>query len=362
MSGQELHWEQPELAWLLAVLVVIGVGIGLHFYWKKVVIRRLGDSPLVHRMLASVSHGAQWVRWLMLLGATALIIVGLLRPQYGTREAELANRGIDIVIALDLSKSMLVKDVAPDRLRASIGELNAVMDKLSGGRIGLVPFAGTAFTQTPLTTDFDAVRSYLSDLRVEDMPVGGTKIGHAIRHALTVFPKPEEDADDPDLDDLEQPASSHNKAIILISDGDDHDEDAIEAAQAAAATNVRVYTIGIGSQSSTAKIPVVSEEGSRVGWVNSKDGAPVFSDLNTGLLRDIATASNGDFYVYGRDDVASSLSSALDALEKAEYIHHYRNLREDRYQFVLIPALLLLLGESLISDRRRRRKRRKYTE
>jgi len=358
MSGQELHWEGLQWWWLLLALLPIALGIIGHFYWKGVVIRRLGDASLIQRMLQNVSTGAQWIRWLMIFAAIALIIGAALRPQYGTREAELANRGIDIVIVMDLSKSMLVKDVAPDRLRASVGELNAVMDKLTGGRIALVPFAGVAFTQTPLTTDFDAVRSYMSDLRVEDMPVGGTKIGVAIQHALKVFPEEEEESDDPDLMDLEQPAPSHNKAIILVTDGDDHDEDAIAAAQAAHARNVRIYTVGIGSQSSTAKIPVVTEEGSRVGWVNNKDGAPVFSDLNIDLLRDIASSSDGDSFVYGRDDVASSVSAALDSLEKAEYVHHYRNLREDRYQFLLIPALLLLIGETLIRDRRRRRRRR----
>ncbi len=353
MSGQELNWADPGLAWLYVAVAVLALGVVLHFQWKSAIMRRLGDLPLIRRMTSNVSTSAQWVRWVLVLLAVTLVVTALLRPQYGTREAQLQNRGIDVVIALDMSKSMLVKDVAPNRMKAAIVELNDVVDRLSGGRVALVPFAGTAFTQTPLTTDFDAVRSYLDQLRVEDMPIGGTRVGVAIRHAVSVFQEAnkEVEEDDPDAD-LEQPAASHFKAIILVSDGEDHDEDALAAAKLAAQDNIRIYTVGIGSRNSGARIPVVSSEGDRVGWVSDEESKPLFSDLNVGLLKDVAGAANGATFVYGQDDVAGGLASALDGLEKQEYEHHYENLQEDRFQFVLVPALLLLFAEAMLTDRR----------
>jgi len=360
MSSQALHWAAPELAWIFASVVVLIILVVAHAQWKARITRRLGDIPLIHRMTSDVSRTMQWTRWGLIVVAITLLCTAVLRPQYGMREAELQNRGIDVVIALDMSKSMLVRDVAPNRLQAAIVELNEVLDRLSGGRVALVPFAGTAFTQTPLTTDLDAVRAYLDALRVEDMPVGGTRVGQAIRHVIRIFEQVDEDRESEDEDDdnpLDQPAASHFRAIILVSDGEDHDEDALEAARLAKEQNIRIYTVGIGRQNSSAPIPVVSTEGAQVGWVTSEENTPLFSDLNVALLRDIADQSDGSSYIYGEDDVAEALSTALDALEKQEYEHHYESLREDRFQFLLIPAFLLLLLEAVLPDRRRRRRR-----
>ena len=358
MSGQELTWAGLDLAWVLGLVAAVGVGILLHFQWKKGVIRRLGDHRLIKRMIEDTSFAAQATKWVLLFLGIGLVATSILRPQYGTREAELQNRGIDIVIALDLSKSMMVRDVAPNRLKAAIVEINEVLERLSGGRVALVPFAGTAFTQTPLTTDLSAVRSYLEELRVEDMPIGGTRIGLALKHAMGVFEEAGRELDDSDLDaDLAAPQASHFKAIILVTDGEDHDEDAMAIAQAAAKQNVRIYTVGIGSERSGARIPQISGEGDRVGWVADDGGKPLFSYLNTTLLRDLADAAGGTSFVYGKDDVASGLSAGLDTLEKQEYTHHYENLKEDRFQFLLVPAFVLLLLETLIADRRRRRRK-----
>jgi Ca-activated chloride channel family protein len=353
----ELHWQNAELVWLYGAIAVLAIGVVLHFQWKSAVTRRLGDVELIRRLMRDLSPTAQWVRWIVIIAAAALMITALLRPQYGTRESQLANRGVDIVFALDMSKSMMVRDVAPNRLKAAVAELEALLAKLTGGRVALVPFAGSAFTQTPLTTDLDAVRSYLNDLRVEDMPIGGTQVGIAIRHAMRVFEPQKSEQGDPDTADLEQPAASHFKAIVLITDGENHDESALTMAKLAGEKQIRIYTVGIGSQASAAKIPVISAEGERMGWVYDKDGSPIFSELNTTLLNDLADATQGKAFVYGRDDVTAGLAAELDALEKQEYEHHYENLREDRFQFMLIPALLLLIAESLITDRRRRRRR-----
>lgn len=380
MSAEELGWVAPEVAWLLGVVAVLALGVLALFRWKAVVLRRIGDLPLVRRMTESSSTTAQIVRWVLILSAMAMIAVALMRPQYGTREAELRNQGIDVVIALDMSKSMMVQDVAPDnRLKASTTLLNGVLKKLKGGRVALVPFAGTAFVQTALTTDFQMVQAYLSELKVEDMPLGGTKIATAIRHATKLWAKKkkkkkgkkrrqgrdggaengEEDARKRRSEALRSPPASHYKAIILVTDGEDQEEDAVEAAKEAAKKNIQIYTVGVGRKDSAKKIPILNDAGERVGWVNDDKNMPIFSDLNTNLLERIAKASGGKAFVYERDDVARGLADALDELEKQEYLHQREDLREDRFQFLLIPAFLLLILETLISDRRRRRRKRR---
>lgn len=356
MTGQELGWAASEHAWVFAVIAGL-VGVSLYrFYWRGQVMQRLGDLPLIRQMTANTSLSMQWLKWVLTVFAITLVGVSLLRPQYGTREAEIRNRGIDVAIVLDLSKSMLVRDVAPNRLKAAIVELHDILDNLSGGRAALVPFAGTAFTQTALTTDLDAVREYLDALKVEDMPLGGTRIGLALDHAISLFSAESEDEDDPAFEGLAQPDSSHFKAIILVTDGDNHDEEAVRAAEKAAQNNIRIYTVGIGSQNSSARIPQVTDEGEQVGWAADQENKPIFSDLNVALLDTVSGSTGGLSVVYGRDDVAGSLMQALDALEKREYEHHYDNLKEDRFQLLLIPALLFLVIEALLSDRRWRRR------
>ena len=358
MTGQELGWATPEYVWVFAIVAFVA-GLSLYqFYWKGKVMERLGELPLLKKMTSSTSVALQWTKWTLFVAALILTAVALLRPQYGTREAELRNRGIDVAVVLDMSKSMLVRDVAPNRLKAAVVELHDILDNLSGGRVALVPFAGTAFTQTPLTTDLDAVREYLDALRVEDMPLGGTRIGMALEHAISLFQSDEEAEDDPAFEGLAQPDASHFKAIILVTDGDNQDEEALRAAEKAAKNNIRIYTVGIGSQNSSARIPQVSDDGEQVGWAADKDNKAIFSDLNVTLLAGLADTTEGLSVIYGRDDVAGSLIQALDSLEKREYEHHYENLKEDRFQFVLIPAFVFLVIEALLSDRMWRRRRR----
>lgn len=376
MTGQELNWAAPEVAWWFFAVLGLVLLILLHFQWKAWVSRRLGDRPLIKRMTSGVSRFAQVVRWVMVTLAITLLITALVRPKYGTREAALENRGIDVVIALDMSKSMKVGDVLPDRLQASIVELEEVLNELHGGRVALVPFAGTAFTQTALTTDFDSVREYLASLRIEDMPLGGTRIGTALEHSLALFEKADQRAaeaqkkaerkrerkrdkgedEEPEVE-IEQPVGSHFKAIILVTDGDDQDNNALEVAQKAYKKNVRIFTIGVGAAGSTSPIPIITDDGKHRGYQQDKDGKLLFSDLNMDLLHAIANATDGKAFQYHEKGVATQLASELDKLEKKEYEHSVEALKEDRFQLVLIPALLLLLGEMWISDRRRRRRK-----
>ena len=356
--SQELGWADDGLWWLTGAAALVLALVVVHFQLRGAIIRRLGDTPLIQRMTRDASVASQWVKWMLVVIALALIGVAGMRPQYGTREAELKNRGIDIVVAVDLSKSMLVQDVAPSRLKAATAELKKIIDALPGGRVALVPFAGTAFTQCPLTTDLSAVKSYLDDLRVVDMPIGGTRIGSALRHAIDLFETKltEEEKDDPAFEGLEQIEPSHYKAVILVTDGEDHDADAVAAAQLAKSRNIRVYTVGIGSQNSAAPIPQIDDEGTRVGWITDDKEQKLFSDLNVTLLRDIASAGEGVALVYGQDDVAAKLVTSLDTLEKQEYEHQFDDLREDRFQFLLIPAFALLVLETWLTDRRRKRR------
>jgi Ca-activated chloride channel family protein len=385
MSAEKLVWANGELAWLFALLGCLIVGVLLYFQWKKRVAHRIGDGPLVELMTHSSSRVGQWTRWTLFILAVGLLILAVMRPKHGTREAELTNQGIDVVIAIDMSKSMLVEDTADgSRLRSAVNLASKILSELKGGRVALVPFAGTAYTQTPLTNDFDAVKTYLRQLRVSDVPIGGTRIGLAIRHALKAFdPGRGEGSKDGDESEPAQVQGSHHKAIILVTDGEDHDEQAVEAAREARKQNVRIYAVGFGSGMSTGRIPITTdllggdddsmdalvEKDSaagdelagtkRVGWVKDAEGNYVSSDLNVALITELADNSmDGKAFVYDpQSDISKQITTKINELEGIELERRREDLAEDRFQFLLIPALLLLFAEALIPTRRRRKRR-----
>ncbi|GMV41807.1 MAG: hypothetical protein AMXMBFR64_35230 [Myxococcales bacterium] len=352
MSFDAIKWANLPAAWGFIGVAVALVALVSLMAWRASVLRRLGDHPLVATMAASTSRGRQWAKVAMLVVAGALLVGAAMQPLYGVREGEVTNTGIDIVIALDVSKSMKVRDIVPDRLGGAKLEIDSLLKKLHGGRVALVPFAGIPFVQTPLTSDFEVVRSYLQELEVTDMPVGGTAVGRALRLALEVLspPKAGEDKEG----EVDQFAGSKHKAIILITDGEDHDSDPLKVADEIADAGIAVFTVGVGSRSGNA-IPMLTDDGSIVGYQKAADGkTPLISELNEGLLTEVAKLTDGAYFHYANRSVADDLYREIDKLEKREYEARFEKMGEDRFQVLLLPAILLLLAEALLSDRRRR--------
>jgi len=320
-----------------------------HALWKRRVAERLGDPELIAQITASVSRRRQRLRAAMIIIAAILLVLAVMRPRLGVREGLVTNTGVDIVLVLDVSKSMTVRDVAPNRLEAAKLEINNLLEKMAGGRIALVPFAGVPFVQCPLTHDFDVIRSYLSDLSIADMPVPGTHLGRALYTALGLLAPAGEDS----RKSVDQFQGSQHRAIVVWTDGENHEGAPEEVAKAAAEAGVRIFTVGVGTATGD-PVPEYNEQGTISGYLKDEEGNTVVSGLNGELLAHIANATGGAAFNYADASIADDLHAALDQLERREYNSRFLKLGEERFQWVLIPAFLLLLLELLTTDRRRK--------
>lgn len=361
MTGQELTFAYAEYwYWLPAGLVVLLAGFAWLSLWRTRVARLLGDAELVSRLLHA-SPTRRTIRRVLLVSGLLLVGAAALRPQFGMEETRLKGQGIDLAVALDISYSMLVPDVAPDRLTGAVMEVTELLDRMEGGRVALIPYAGIAYTQSPLTSDFEAVRLFLRDLTPADVPVPGTAIGRALSVALDALGQ--EDSKDEEVEHQEKEeievrpfSGSKYKAILLISDGEDHGSAPLEMAKKAADRGIRVYTVGVGSSVGDL-VPKVDEEGEETAdkIVDPDTGDLIVSRLNEDLLREIAETTGGRYFHYTGSPIAKDIYKHIEQLEKREYAARLKELRVDRFQLALLPAFLLLFLQLFISERRRRR-------
>jgi Ca-activated chloride channel family protein len=359
MTFDELRWEHLEWAWGFAAVFAVWAGFLARGAWRRRVLRRAGDAHLLAAMTASVSLRMQRIHAAIIVVAAALLVVALMAPKYGTKSGSVTNTGIDIVIAVDVSKSMLVRDVVPDRLAGARMEILSLLEKLSGGRVALVPFAGIPFVQCPLTSDFGVIRTYLEDLNPADMPVPGTAVARALRQSIAVLSPKEQEAPAKEGQTAEtevtQYAGSKHKAIVLFTDGEDHEGDIDKVVAEAESLGIQVFTVGVGTGSGNV-VPILTEDGSEVGYMKQKDGkTPLISGLNEGLLRDVAEKTGGIYLNFSQRSIAADLYAEIDKLEKKEFTARFEKLAEDRYMWALWPAVILLLLELLSTDRKRRR-------
>jgi Ca-activated chloride channel family protein len=325
--------------WFLLVLLVPAMAIFYYFVfkWKKSSLARFGNLDLVNRLSQTTSRGRQFVKALLVVLAVLFMILSLLRPQIGTRLEEVKREGIDIFVAVDVSKSMLAEDIKPSRLEKAKHEIATFVDILEGDRIGLIAFAGDAFVQCPLTLDYGAAKTFLEIMDPSLIPEPGTNIGQAIQMAVSRFESKER----------------KYKVLVLITDGEDHGDDAVSAAEAAEEEGVVIYTVGIGSPNGE-PIPVYDDGGLRKGFQKDEGGEVVITKLDQLTLEKIAFTTGGKYYqsVTGEtkleaiyDEVSQMEKKELASMKFAQY--------EDRFQYFLIVAIVLFLAELFISERRR---------
>ena len=323
-----------HLLWLVPLLLVF-------FVWakrqKRRMLQRLGDPALIERLSKSISHRRRLWKIALILTAFFVWIIALANPQIGTRVEEIKRQGVDIFIALDVSKSMMAEDVAPNRFERARQEISDFIDALQGDRFGLILFAGLAYVQCPLTLDYSAAKLFLSESEIGMVPQPGTSITEAISTATRSF-----DSQD-----------QKYKVLIVITDGENHEDDPIKAATSMAESGGVVYTVGIGSPSG-APIPEFDKRGKRVGYKKDRQGEIVTTRLDILTLEQIAETGGGKFYSIGAG--ASGLDKVYEdimGLEKKELSAREFTQFEDRFQIFIFIALLLLILESLISERRR---------
>jgi Ca-activated chloride channel homolog len=336
MEMDIIKFENPDYLYAFVLLPVILLLFLASNYLRSKAISRFGDKALIGLLMPKYSGTRNWVKFVFLSLALSFLILGMANPQTGSRLEEVKREGIDLFIALDVSKSMLAEDIVPNRLERSKQAISRLIDKLQGDRIGIIVFAGKAYTQLPITTDYAAARLFLSTINTDVVPVQGTAIGEAINLAMDSFDE-----------------SKGSKAIVIISDGEDHEDDPVAAAKIAASKGIHIYTIGMGLAEG-APIPVYNQYGKRTGFHTDNDGKSVVTRLDELTLQQIAEAGNG---AYTRaNNMRSGLNyifGEINALDKTEIDAKMFTDYESRFQIFLALALMMLLIEMLIASAKR---------
>jgi Ca-activated chloride channel family protein len=329
-----MQFEHPNLLWLL---LVVPPALALFFWWGERVKRKLLTQFIEARLLttltAGVSPARRKFRFTLLIAAVTLLIVAIARPQYGYDKEEVHQSGLDIVVAVDTSKSMLATDIAPNRLeRAKLAALE-LMQTAKADRLGLVAFAGDAFLSCPLTSDDTAFQQSVQALDVNSIPQGGTALAAAINTALTAFKE-----------------QDHHKALVLITDGEDNDEGALASAEKAAKAGLKIFTIGIGSTEGT--LVRVPDGNGGSDYIRDDKGQVVKTKLNEQLLQQIATAAGG-FYLplRGADTIETLYERGLAPMPKSEGQERLVRRYHEQFHWPLAAAMLLLLVEFLLPER-----------
>ncbi len=321
-----------NLIWLW--VLPAGVFIFYLASWRKrSQMRAFGEVALVERLISSFDPRQRLKKRLLILTAFLCMALALAQPHFRTKEIQVERRGIDVMIAVDVSKSMLAKDIPPNRLEKAKLELTTLIDRLKQDRIGIVAFAGEAFIQCPLTLDKGAVKIFLSTLNPNIIPTPGTAIGSAIRVATQAFTEKEKEF----------------KALVLLTDGEDHDSNPLEAARKAKQAGVKVFTIGVGTSDGS----TLPGESAGEGFKKDKAGRPVLSKLDEPLLRDIAKETGGVYYRSSRGEVeVDALAGEIRKMSQKGLKSERSMQYEESFQTFVAIALFLLFIEMAISERK----------
>jgi len=325
------HSELLNLLWIIPIMIAVYIGV---MQWRKKAMKEYGDFTVFGKLIPDFSLMRPKVKFILLIISFVFLILAIANPQIGSKLHEAERKGIDLFIALDVSKSMDAEDIQPSRLNRSKQAISKLIDRLGGDRIGIVVFAGNAYVQLPITTDYSAAKLFLSTINSDIVPSQGTAIGNAIELATQSF-------DDED----------HSKAIIVITDGENHENNAIEAAEAAKEKNITVHTIGMGLPDG-APIPIY-ENGKKNGFKKDKNGNTVVTKLNDKMLSMIAAAGGG-ISVRANNTKAglNAIFDEINRMEKKKFKTHVYADYEDRFQYFLAISILLLIIEIMLVNRK----------
>lgn len=332
------RFAHPEYLFLLLLIPVL-VGIFIYSqYLRKKKIKLFGDPELMAELMPYVSYIRPQVKFYIQIAAIILLIIVLAQPQFGTKVEKEKRKGIEVMIALDVSNSMMAQDVQPNRLEKSKQVLSKLVDDMTEDKVGLVVFAGDAYTQLPITVDYVSAKMFFNAISPQLVPRQGTAIGTALDLCIKSFGENKE-------------KSSASRAIIVITDGENHEDDAVGAAKLAKEQGIVVHVIGMGKPEG-APIPV---DGTMSFW-KDKDGNVVVSKLNEEMCKNIALSGGG---IYVRADNTNSayriVTKELDKLAKSEIKTQMFSDYNEQFQSFAIFALILLLIETLIFDRQNKK-------
>src|SRR5690625_722047 len=325
-----LRFEHSGYLYLLFLLILIGLVFLSVLAWKRKAIRRMGDKSLITQLFTGYAPRLFKLKFWMLFFGFAFIVLGAANVQMGDKLQKVTKKGVDVMIALDVSNSMLAQDVKPNRLERAKQLISKLMLKVPNDRIGLVVFAGNAYLQMPLTVDFSAAKMYLNTITPWMIPKQGTAIDSDIERSQKAFGKKE----------------LLHKAIVLISDGEDWSEEGINAAKKAHKSGIVINTIGIGSaKGAPIRNPKTGE------YFKGKDGEVVLTHLNEKLLKTIAKTGNGIYqHLTNTDKAVTALANQLNSIQKKAYGENLYADYKSYFQYFIAIGMLLLLIESFIPE------------
>lgn len=325
-----------------SVIFAAAIILVLFYVWttarRKRLIERFADKGLLASIAPTASSARKIIKVIIMIAAVSLCLFALARPQWGFEWEETKRSGIDILIAIDVSKSMLATDVKPNRLERSKFAVKDLVKKLNGDRIGLVAFAGSSFLQCPLTIDYNGFMLALDDLSAGSIPRGGTSISSAISEATDAF----------------KGQDKKYKVLVIITDGENFEGDPMRVAKAAAETGVKIYCVGVGTAEGEL-IPSSDERGERA-YLADRQGQVVKTKLNEDLLKSLAISTGGSYIRATQAEFGLTVlyDRSISRLEKRDIEAKMRKRYQERFQYFLAFAAILLFLEPLISERKRR--------
>jgi Ca-activated chloride channel family protein len=331
------RFEASYILWFLLLIPICFAITWLYFKWKKAAINRAGDYAVFSRLFPTWSEKKEWIKSSLIIISFAFLLISWANPQWGNRKQKVQAKSSDVIIALDISQSMLAEDISPSRMEQSKRFLKELIKKLKGDRIGLIYFAGSAYLQMPITADYGAAMDLISAANPSQAGTQGTSISDAIELSSNVFGN-----DGP-----------NQKALIILSDGENHESEAIEAARKARENGTFVFTLGIGTQEG-AVVPFLNK--GRKQFKKDKAGNQVRSALNVDLLRDVADAGGGKFYMVDQTlSALKKLDSDIDKIEKQEVEQRSFTDFNSYFQYFLFFSILLFVIEFLISNKKNKK-------
>ena len=327
------RFAHPELLYLLIIIPLLIVFYVVARIRKKKAIAEFGSPELLSTLMPLQSYKRETLKFILVLIALFFVILGVAGPQFGSKLQQVKKEGVELIIALDVSNSMMAQDIKPSRLDAAKQAISRMVEKLSDDKVGLIVFAGDAFTQLPITSDYVSAKMFLETINPSLITTQGTDIGAAIRLAMKSF----------------TPQEGVGRAIIVITDGENHEGGAVEAAQEAAEKGMQVFVLGVGSPDGS---PIPAEDGSN-NFRRDKDGNVIVTRLNEQMCQEIAKAGNG---MYIRVDNTNSaekvLNNEIAKLSKADVESQVYTEFDEQFQALAWLVLILLVVEMLILERK----------
>ncbi len=334
---QLFKFHNPEFLYLLVLVPVLVLIMIIHGRRTRKKIRESGDMKLIKGLMPEFSFFRKRIKFIFQLLAFTVAVFILARPQFGSKLEEVKRQGVEVIIALDVSNSMLAEDIKPDRLERAKQAISNLVDRLQDDKIGLIVFAGDAYTQIPVTTDYVSAKMFLSSINPGIVPKQGTSLASAINLGINSF----------------SPSMDESKALVIITDGENHEDDPVQAAKDAAAKGVVIHTIGIGSASG---VPIPVENNGRTDYLKDNEGNTVITKLDESILREIAFATGGTFVKASNSSIGlNNIFNEISSMKQQELEGTVYTEYDDQFQIIALIALIFLIADILIMERKNRK-------